>query len=118
MIQEATRKHLAHPKRLDIVFHAVKTFRLIGALLTEPRVPLIRKVFFIGSIGALLLILLFPDAFGEVVMSTVLPLVGTVLGVPIDAGFDWIAFALLMVNLLRFFPSEIVAEHYASIFER
>lgn len=118
MIQQSTRKQLAHPKRFDVFFHGIKTFRLIGALLTESRIPLIRKVLFLGSIGALALILVFPDALGEVVMSTVLPLVGTVLGIPIDAGFDWIAFALLVVNLLRFFPSEIVAEHYGNIFER
>jgi hypothetical protein len=39
-----------------------------------------------------------------------------VLGVPLDAGFDWVAFALAVVSLLRFFPAELVAEHYQQIF--
>jgi len=120
MIQQSTRqqttKNLAHPRRRDIFLHAGKTFRLIGHLLSDPRVPIVRKVLFLGSVGALLLVLLFPDAFNEAFLSTVLPLVGTVLGIPIDAGFDWIAFALIMVNLLRFFPAELVAEHYSDIF--
>src|SRR5260370_4893229 len=68
------------------------------------------------SIGALLIVLLFPDALNEVVLSTVFPLVGTVLGVPLDAGFDWVAFALAAVSLLRFFPAHLVAEHYRRIF--
>jgi len=38
------------------------------------------------------------------------------LGVPLDAGFDWVAFALVVVTLLRFFPAEILAEHYRRIF--
>ena len=38
------------------------------------------------------------------------------LGVPLDAGFDWLAFALAVVTLFRFFPAELVAEHYRRIF--
>jgi hypothetical protein len=120
MQQSKTMSHparpLVRPKRLDIFFHGIKTFKLVGALLTDRRVPLMRKALFLGSVGALLVILIFPDALGEFVLSTVLPLVGTVLGVPLDAGFDWVAFALLIVNLLRFFPAEVVAEHYRNIF--
>lgn len=108
----------SRPRRLDIFFHIVKTFRLIGSLLTDRRIPLWRKGLFFASIGGLLIILLFPDVLGEFVMSTVLPLVGTVLGIPLDAGFDWIAFALALVTLLRFFPAELVAEHYRQVFRR
>jgi len=115
-IMSQSAKPLARPKRLDVFFHAIKTFKLVGTLLTDRRVPLLRKVLFLCSIGVLLVILIFPDALGEIVLSTVLPLVGTVLGVPLDAGFDWLAFALLVVNLLRFFPAEVVAEHYRTIF--
>jgi len=107
---------LAHPKRRDIFLHGAKTFKLIGALVTDPRIPLWRKALFFGSIAALLVVLLFPDAINEAVLSTALPLVGTVLGVPLDAGFDWVAFALVIVNLLRFFPAPLVAEHYDRIF--
>ena len=108
----------ARPKRLDIFFHIGKTFRLIGSLLTDPRIPLWRKTLFFASVGGLLLLLLFPDVLGEFVMSTMLPLVGTVLGIPLDAGFDWIAFALAIVTLLRFFPAELLDEHYRQVFQR
>ncbi|HEV2581975.1 MAG TPA: hypothetical protein VGT44_14060, partial [Ktedonobacteraceae bacterium] len=70
------------------------------------------------SIAGLLVILFFPDVLGEFVLSAVVPLAGTVLGIPIDAGFDWIAFALAIVSLLRFFPAELVAEHYRYVFRK
>lgn len=108
----------ARPKRLDIFFHLKKTVKLIGALITDWRIPLWRKALFFGSMGALLLILLFPDALGEAFMSTVLPLAGTVLGIPIDAGFDWVAFAMAVVSLLRFFPADLVTEHYRQVFQK
>ena len=106
------------PRRLDLFLHAGKTFKLIGALLADRRIALWRKALFFASIGGLLIILLFPDAINEVVLSTVLPLVGTVMGIPIDAGFDWAAFALAIVSLLHFFPAELVAEHYRMVFQR
>jgi hypothetical protein len=106
----------ARPRRMEIFFHLARTWKLIGALMTDRRVPIWRKALFFGSTGGLLFILLFPDALNEVVMSTVLPLVGTVIGIPLDAGFDWLAFALAVVTLLRFFPAELVAEHYRQIF--
>ncbi len=87
-------------------------------MISDRRIPLWRKALFFASIGGLLLILLFPDALGEVVMSTVLPLAGTILGIPIDAGFDWVAFALAIVTLLRFFPADLVAEHYRQVFQK
>ena len=108
----------ARPKRLDIFFHIGKTFRLIGSLIADPRIPLWRKALFFGSIAGLLLILLFPDALGEFVLSTVLPLAGTVLGIPLDVGFDWVAFALAIVTLLRFFPPELLDEHYRQVFQK
>ena len=84
----------------------------------DRRVPVVRKVLFVGSIAALAVFLFFPDFFSETFLSVVLPIVGTVLGIPIDAGFDWIAFAMVSVSLLRYFPSEIVSEHYSNIFNR
>jgi hypothetical protein len=106
------------PKRLDIFLHASKTLKLIGGLVRDPRIPLWRKALFFGSVAGLLVILLFPDTLNEFVMSTVLPLAGTALGIPIDAGFDWLAFALAIVSLLRFFPPELVAEHYRYVFRK
>ena len=111
-------KLLAHPRRLDMLFHAGKSLKLVGSLMTDPRIALWRKALFFGAIGILLVLLLFPDVFGEFVLSTMLPLVGTVLGVPLDAGFDWLTFALVVVSLLRLFPPEFVSEHYRSIFNK
>ena len=122
MQQSAAQQHIAkkfvHPKRLDIFFHFIKTARLLKDLLLDRRVPIYRKLLFLGSIGALVVVLFFPDLLGEALLSTVMPLVGTVLGVPLDAGFDWITFALLIVSLLRYFPAEVVSEHYQDIFHR
>lgn len=108
---------LVHPRRRDIFFHAIKTSRLVGALSKDRRVPVIRKICFFGIILALILILLFPDAIDETVLSFALPFVGTILGVPLDAGFDWIALALVSVSLLRIFPAEVVSEHYQRLFK-
>lgn len=120
--QKYTDEHLKEkfyrPKRFDVFFHAIKTFKLIGALMVDGRVPVLRKFLFVGSIAALAVFLFFPDLISETFLSAVLPVVGTVLGVPIDAGFDWIAFALVIVSLLRYFPGEIVSEHYMSIFDK
>jgi hypothetical protein len=106
----------SRPGRMQIFLHIVKTGRLIKALLFDRRVSLWRKAFFFGAIGGLLFILLFPDLLNETIMSTVLPLAGTVIGVPLDASFDWLAFAIAIVTLFRFFPPELVAEHYRQIF--
>ncbi len=118
MRQQTSTRPFAQPKRRDIFLHGVKTFKLIGALLADPRIALWRKFFFFASMAGLAVVLFFPDAINEVFLSTVLPLVGTVLGVPLDAGFDWVAFALAAIGLLRFFPRELVAEHYEQIFKR
>ena len=114
--QNHNRQQRTRPRRMEIFWHIAKTGRLIKALILDRRIALWRKAFFFGAIGGLLFILLFPDLLNETVMSTVLPLAGTVLGVPLDAGFDWLAFAIAVVTLFRFFPPELVAEHYRRIF--
>ncbi|MDQ6662390.1 MAG: hypothetical protein M3Z24_15680 [Chloroflexota bacterium] len=106
----------AQPRRRDIFLHLGKTFKLIKGLMMDRRVPIWRKLFFLGSIGGLLVLLFFPDLLNEAFLSTVLPIVGTVAGVPIDAGFDWMAFSVVAVNLLKFFPAEMVAEHYRNVY--
>ena len=110
------QRPLAHPKRFDIFLHFPKTLRLIGSLTADKRIPLMQKIVFFGSILLLLVVLFFPDLLGEGILSTVLPFVGTLLGVPIDASVDWMAFAMLLVNFMRVFPADIVSEHYQQIF--
>jgi hypothetical protein len=122
MLQQTTNathpRTITHPKRRDIFFHFIKTGRLVTALTKDRRISIVRKVSFFGIILALLAILLFPDALDEFVLSVALPFVGTILGIPLDAGFDWIAFALASVSLLRIFPAEIVSEHYQRLFHK
>lgn len=117
-VDEGLKRKLAHPKRLDILFHGGKTLKLVRVLLMDRRVAAFKKVLFIGTIVALVAILLFPDAINETILSAALPLVGTVLGIPLDAGFDWIALSLVSISLLRYFPAEIVSEHYRNIFDK
>jgi hypothetical protein len=105
------------PSRFAFFLHAGKTFKLIGALVKDRRVPFTRKILFFGSLLFLLALLFIPDAFGELFLSAILPFVGTVLGVPLDAGFDWVAFTIALVSLLRVFPPELVSEHYRRIFK-
>jgi hypothetical protein len=116
--EQKIASHLAQPHRLDVFFHAFKTCRLIKALLIDRRIQAYRKILFFVTLAALLAILLFPDAIGETVLSIVLPIIGTIAGVPLDAGFDWLAFALVGIHLLRYFPADIVSEHYTNIFEK
>ncbi len=117
MMQSQTyNSRRVQPRRRDVFFHIGKTLKLVGGLMTDRRVALWRKLLFVGSIGGLLALLFFPDLFSEAVLSTVLPIIGTIAGVPIDAGFDWAAFALIAVNLFKFFPAELVAEYYRNIF--
>lgn len=118
MLQEEGPVHkISHPKRHELFFHGVKTFKLVGSLVKDPRIPFTRKVLFFGAIAALVVVMFFPDLLSEFVLSTVLPVVGTVTGIPLDAGMDWLAFAFVVVNLFRFFPSEVVSEHYRRIFK-
>jgi len=118
IMNRAAPRKVTRPRRRDVFFHLIKTGKLIGALATDRRISLVRKVLFFGAILGLLAILFFPDFFDEVFLSIVMPLVGTVLGIPLDAGFDWVAFALALVSLLRIFPAEIVGEHYQHLFQK
>jgi hypothetical protein len=117
-MQQSTQRAqtFSRPSKFSMFFHAIKTLNLMRLLLIDGRIPVVRKAFFLLPIMALVLLLIFPDALNEAFLSTVLPIVGTLLGVPIDAGFDWIAFGFVALNLLRIFPDEIVAEHYQNIF--
>ncbi len=115
-MQQTMMSERSQPKRLKLLLHLRKTFQLIGALVTDRRISLWRKVVFALTVAFLLVLLLFPDILNETLLSVALPVVGTVTGIPIDAGFDWTAFALVMVNLFKFFPADLVAEHYQTIF--
>lgn len=114
----STKQKRRQPKRSDLVFHAVKTSKLVGAVMADKRVPVVRKVAYIGIIGAMLVVLLFPEMFGDIVtaLTPFLPL--DLLGIPAEGAFDWVAFAVASFSLLKLFPAEIIGEHYDRLFRR
>jgi len=104
--------------QIAMIFHIHKTVSLAVALLRDARVHWMSKALFVGSIGTLLLAVLFPELLGDLVGLTI-PGIGPVLdvlGIPVDASIDWVAFAVASYNLLRIFPSDIVGEHYDNLF--
>ncbi len=113
--QKQRPKH-GQPKRTDLIFHLVKTSKLVAAVLADRRVHIIRKIAYLGSVGALLAILLFPEALADV--ATAITIVFPFLEIPAEATFDWVAFAVATFSLLKFFPKEIVGEHYDRLFRR
>jgi hypothetical protein len=117
MKQATTRaRQLTSPRMRDIFFHLIKSAKLMGRLFTDRRIGLGRKALFSGSVITLGLILLFPDT--EIVMGFIFPIIGAVLGVPVDAGIDWLVFSMALLKLLRIFPNEIVSEHYVDLFRK
>jgi sterol desaturase/sphingolipid hydroxylase (fatty acid hydroxylase superfamily) len=102
------------PNPFQMVFHVGRTARLAGALLTDPRVTIYRKLLFVGSIILLILALLAPETIGGAVSSFLPPLLG--IEVPVDATLDWVAVGLAAFNLLRVFPQEVVTYHYNRLF--
>jgi hypothetical protein len=112
MMASTTQRRL---NQFALLFHIRKTFSLIGAVLSDNRVHWLPKATFLGCLGALVMALLGGDAVSELV-SNVMPVVGPVLGLPVDASVDWVAFAVAAFNLLKLFPSDIVGEHYDRLF--
>ena len=115
----ATKPHeYKQPRRRDLVFHLFKTIRLVGTVLWDKRVSLLRKAAFVGGIGILLALLLFPEALGDgaTLLAALFPLLGV--EVPAEGALDWLAFALASFSLLSIFPKEIVGEHYEQLFRR
>ncbi len=107
------------PSQLALLFHIRKTVALTGAVLRDARVHWFSKLLFVSSIGALLLALLFPEMAADLLAFVGLPGIGAmldILGLPVDAGLDWVAFSVAAFNLLRLFPAEIVGEHYDRLF--
>lgn len=114
--QSTGQKH-GQPRRSDLVFHVVKTSKLVGAVMTDGRVPVIRKLAYLGVVGLMLAVLLFPEVFGDLV-ALIAFLPADILGIPAEGAFDWVAFAVASFSLLKLFPAEIVGEHYDRLFRR
>jgi hypothetical protein len=106
------------PRRRDMLFHVLKTIRLVGAVLWDKRVSLVRKGAYLAGMALLLVLLLFPELLAD--SATLLTPLFALLGVevPIEGGIDWLALALGSFSLLSLFPKEILGEHYERIFRR
>ncbi|HEU5367539.1 MAG TPA: hypothetical protein VFU69_03705 [Ktedonobacterales bacterium] len=106
------------PRRRDMVFHVFKTMRMIGAVLWDRRVSLVRKAAYLGGMALLLVLLLFPEALADSVtlLSPLFSLLGVEL--PVEGSIDWLALGLASFSLLSLFPKEVLSEHYERIFHR
>ncbi|HLW01400.1 MAG TPA: hypothetical protein VKT82_22280 [Ktedonobacterales bacterium] len=106
------------PRRRDLLFHVFKSMRLIGAVLKDQRVSLLRKGAYLGGMALLLVLLLFPEvlADGATLLTPLFSLVGVEL--PTEGSLDWLALAFASFSLLSLFPKEILGEHYERIFHR
>lgn len=105
----------APPNQWALLLHIHKTYALIRAVLADTRVRWLPKATFLTCIGAMLLMLLGGDLMAGVAESIV-PFIGPVVGLPVDASLDWVAFSVIAFNLLKLFPTEIVGEHYDRLF--
>jgi len=107
-----------NPNALALLFHIPKTFSLIGAVFRDARVHWLPKIVFSLSLAVLLLALLTPETFAEIVGFIGLPLTAPfeLLGIPVDGTIDWAVLGVAAFNLLRLFPSQVVGEHYSRIF--
>jgi hypothetical protein len=113
--QAATQSH-KQPKKSDLIFHLFKTVKLVGAVLKDKRVAVLRKIVYLGAIGCLLAAVLFPETVGDLFSAIFPPLLGIEL--PAEGAVDWLFFALATFSLLKLFPKDIVGEHYESLFRR
>lgn len=116
--QTTTKQQQGQPRKRDLLFHSIKITKLVGAILKDRRVSIVRKGAYLGIVGLLLGALIFPEMFADVVtlISPLLPL--EVLEIPADATVDWVAFVVATFSLLKLFPKEIVGEHYDRLFRR
>lgn len=101
--------------RFTMLLHARKTIQLVQAVLADRRVPALRKGLFLWTLALLLGLLLIPDA-GSALASLLIPVLGPLVDLPVDAAFDWSVAIALAPWLLRLLPADIIAEHQAEIF--
>lgn len=94
------------------IVHLPRTLKVAGAVMHDTRVKFLPKAMFVGSLGIILAALLTPEALAEFI--AVVPGIGDVIaliGIPIDGAIDWLALGVAALNLMKFFPQDIVNEH-------
>jgi hypothetical protein len=111
----------SNPRFLSLLLHVPKALGLTTAVLQDARVHWFPKLVFLGSLGTLLLALLFPESIADVLALVGIPGLGALFdlaGLPAEASLDWVALTVAAFNLLKLFPAEIVGEHYDRLFRR
>ena len=96
--------------------HLPRTMKVATATIRDSRVSIVPKILFIGSIIFVLAALLTPEALAEFV--AVIPGLGDVLalaGLPVDGVIDWLALGITALNMMKFFPQDIVNEHFDEV---
>ena len=105
------------PGRIESLFRVGGTVKLVNSLMRDQRIAPARKVLFGLSLAAVIGAMLFPELIADGFMASILPFISGIIGVPIEAGFDWLTFIMLLPILLRIFPSDIMEEHYLLVFK-
>ncbi len=93
--------------------HLPRTLKVAGGVLADSRVSVLPKLLFLGSVAFVLAALLTPEALAEFI--AVIPGLGDVLALgflPVDGAIDWITLGIVALNMMKFFPQDIVNEHF------
>ncbi len=106
------------PGRIEAFLRIGGTVKLVNSLMRDRRVPAVRKVCFGAALCSLLAAMIFPELIADGFLSTILPFISSIIGIPIEAGVDWFTFILVLPVLLRIFPAELMQEHYFRVFKK
>jgi hypothetical protein len=106
----------SRPHPWEMVWHPITTVRFMNALRRDPRISRVRKLLYVGPILVLLVALLLPESIVAAGVALLLPLVGPLVNLPVDAALDWFVIGLAAYGLLGVLPRRIVREHHARLF--
>lgn len=106
----------SRPHPWEMVLHPITTVRFMNALRRDPRISHVRKLLYVGPIVVLVVALLLPESVVAAGVALLLPLVGPLVNLPVDAALDWFAVGLAAYALLGVLPRRIVREHHARLF--
>jgi hypothetical protein len=106
------------PGRIESLFRAGRTVKLVNSLMHDRRVSVFRKISFGAALISLLVAMIFPELVADSFLSTIMPFISSVIGIPLEAGIDWFTFVMLLPVLMRIFPAPIMQEHYQIIFRK
>lgn len=104
------------PHPWEMALHPVTTIQFMNALRRDARISFVRKVLYAAPIMALLVGLLLPESIVALGVAALLPFVGPLVNLPVDAALDWFALGLVAYALLGILPKHVVREHHSQLF--